>query len=90
MSTIKGKVIFVGEIVEVSEKFRKREFVVNTNEQYPQAILIQVTQDKCESVPPEFSDVEVHYNLRGREWTNPQTGERRFFNTIEAWKIDVI
>jgi hypothetical protein len=31
--------------------------------------------------------VEVSFNLRGREWTSPQ-GEVKFFNTIEAWRIE--
>ena len=30
--------------------------------------------------------VEVFFNLRGREWTNPQ-GEVKVFNTLDAWKI---
>ena len=33
-------------------------------------------------------EVTAHINLRGREWTNPQ-GEVKYFNTIEAWKLDL-
>ena len=32
--------------------------------------------------------VEVFFNLRGREWTNPQN-EVKVFNTLDAWKIEV-
>jgi hypothetical protein len=32
-------------------------------------------------------NVEVSFNLRGREWTSPQ-GEVKYFNTIEAWRIE--
>jgi len=89
MSTIKGTVKAVFEAVQVSDKFRKREFVVTTSEQYPQDILIQMTNDKCDLVNQigAGQEVEVHYNLRGREWQSPQ-GEYKYFTTIEGWKID--
>ena len=35
----------------------------------------------------EGDQVEVFFNLRGREWTNPQ-GEVKVFNTLDAWKIE--
>jgi hypothetical protein len=34
-------------------------------------------------------EVDVHLNIRGRSWTNPQ-GETKYFNTLEAWKIEVL
>ena len=74
----------------VSDKFRKREFVLTDNSsQYPQHISFQCTQDKCSLLDNinEGETVTVHFNLRGREWTSPQ-GEVKFFNTLEAWKID--
>ena len=32
-------------------------------------------------------EIEVSYNLRGREWTNPD-GVVKYFNTLECWRID--
>jgi hypothetical protein len=56
---------------------------------YPQDILFQATQDKCTLLDSfQANDsVEVSFNLRGREWTSPQ-GEVKYFNTIEAWRIE--
>src|SRR5437868_6367023 len=74
----------------VSEKFKKREFVITDNSsQYPQIISFQATQDRCAILDPiQVGDVvTVHFNIRGREWTSPQ-GEIKYFNTLEAWKID--
>jgi len=92
MYKIKGKVKAVGQTTQVSEKFSKREFVVtDESEKYPQDIMLQLTQDKCsllDSVQVN-QEVEVSFNLRGRGWTNPQ-GEVKYFNTLEAWKIDFI
>jgi hypothetical protein len=74
----------------ISDKFKKREFVLTDNSsQYPQHISFQCTQDKCSLLDSinEGETVTVHFNLRGREWTSPQ-GEVKYFNTLEAWKID--
>jgi hypothetical protein len=75
---------------QVSEKFRKREFVISENSsQYPQVISFQLTQDRCsliDSVNPG-DEIKVHFNLRGREWANAQ-GETKYFNSLEAWKIE--
>ena len=78
------------DTVQVSEKFSKREFVLTDNSSmYPQDIMFQLTQDKC-SLLDGFNlqdQVEVSFNLRGREWTSPQ-GEKRYFNTLDAWRIE--
>jgi hypothetical protein len=52
---------------------------------------MQVTQDKCSLLDTISVGmvVEVSINLRGKSWTNPQ-GETKYFNTLEAWKIDVL
>jgi hypothetical protein len=76
---------------QVSDKFKKREFVLTleANTDYPQHVSFQLTQDKT-SLLDLFElgqELTVSYNLRGREWINPQ-GETKYFNTIEAWKIE--
>lgn len=74
---------------QVSTSFKKRELVVTTDEQYPQHIMIEFTQDKTDLLnnyrPGE--EVKVSINLRGREWVSPQ-GETRYFNTIQGWRIE--
>jgi hypothetical protein len=77
---------------QVSDRFRKRDFVITDNSsQYPQHISFQLTQDKCALID-QFnpgSEIRVFFNLRGREWKSPQ-GEIKYFNTIEAWKIEAV
>ena len=89
---MKGKVKVVGSTVAISEKFSKREFVVvdDTN-MYPQDIQFQLTQDKCNLIDSLAigDEVEVSFNLNGREWVNPK-GESKFFNTLDVWKINKI
>ena len=71
--------------------FEKRDLVITTEEQYPQTIIIQFTQQRCDLLDSlqVGQRVKVYINIRGREWTNPQ-GEIKYFNTIEGWKIEVI
>jgi hypothetical protein len=87
---IKGVLKVKNNEIQVNEKFRKREFVLTESSgNYPQHILFQLTQDRC-SLINNYNvgdEINVFFNLRGREWTSPQ-GEIRYFNTIEAWKIE--
>ena len=85
---IQGRIKLIGQVQDISSSFRKREFVVTTEEQFPQDILIEVTQDRVNLLDgfQVGTIVKVDINLRGREWTSPQ-GEVRYFNTIQAWKI---
>jgi translation initiation factor IF-3 len=84
-----GKMVKVFPKNQVSEKFVKREFVIETNDTYPQKILVQMTQDRCDLLDGigEGENVKVMINLRGREWTNPE-GVVKYFNSIEGWKIE--
>jgi hypothetical protein len=88
---VAGKIVAIMPTQVVSEKFSKREFVVETPDQYPQQILFQLTQDKCSLLDSlkVGQEIDVHLNIRGRSWQNPQ-GETKYFNTLEAWKIDVL
>ena len=69
--------------------FRKRELVVTTDEQYPQMLMIEFVQDKCELLNNYAvgQDVKVSINLRGREWINPE-GVAKYFNSIQGWRIE--
>lgn len=86
---ISGTVKTINPEQQVSASFKKRELVVTTSEQYPQHILIEFTQDKCDLLNSfrAGEEIKVGINLRGREWVNPQ-GETRYFNSIQGWKIE--
>lgn len=86
---VAGKLVVINATQVVSEKFLKRTFVVETQDQYPQQIEFQLTQDKCDYLDAYKvgEQVNVSINIRGRAWTNP-AGETKYFNTLEAWKIE--
>ena len=86
---VTGKIKMIDQTKEVgSGGFKKRDIVVTTDEQYPQHILVQFVQDKCDLLNnfQAGEQVKIDINLRGREWTNPQ-GETVYFNTIQGWRI---
>jgi hypothetical protein len=86
---IVGKIKVINPTKEVSDTFKKRELVVTTDEQYPQHILIDFVQDKCDLLD-KFQvgqEVKVSINLQGKEWSNPN-GEVKYFNSIKGWRIE--
>ena len=87
----KGMIKVINEVKQVSEKFKIREFVITTDGQYPQDISFQLAQDKCDLINDyKLGDqIEVAFNLRGREWIN-DSGTSKYFNTLDAWKISKI
>lgn len=89
---ITGTIKVKNNEVQVSEKFKKREFVITDNSsQYPQHIQFQLTQDRCGLIEnyKVGDEIKVFFNLRGREWKNPQ-GEVKYFNSLEAWRIESV
>ena len=86
--TIQGKITEIKDEQIITPSFKKREFVITTNEQYPQDVLLEFTQDKCDELNKANigQEVKVDFNLRGRKWVNPD-GESKYFNTLQAWRI---
>lgn len=89
---VQGKIKMIGETATFGNSgFRKRELVVTTDEQYPQHIMIEFVQDKCDILNAYKieQNVKVGINIRGREWVNPQ-GESKYFNSIQGWRIEKV
>ncbi|PWA06855.1 DUF3127 domain-containing protein [Flavobacterium psychrotolerans] len=86
---VSGKIKVINAEQQVSASFKKRELVVTTDEQYPQHIMIEFTQDKCDLLNNYHigEPVKVSINIRGREWVSPQ-GETKYFNSIQGWRIE--
>ena len=87
---ISGKIHVMNDTQQVTERFRKREFVLelSDNPSYPQFVQFQLTGNRCENLDG-FSvgdEVQVEFSLRGREWKSPR-GEVKFFNSLDVWAI---
>jgi hypothetical protein len=88
--TINGIIKLIKPTQQVSASFCKREFVIETIDQYPQTILLELHQDRVDIIDSftEGQEVICSLNLKGRLWVSPQ-GEEKYFNTIICWKITV-
>ncbi len=87
---VTGRIKKIEETKEYgSNGFKKREIVITTEDQYPQHILIEFVQDKCALLDSyqEGQDVKIAFNLRGREWVNPE-GVAKYFNSLNGWRIE--
>jgi len=86
---ITGKLKLIKETQSFgSNGFTKREFVITTDDQYPQHIILEVVKDKCIALD-KFNvgdEVKAFVNVRGREWINPE-GVSKYFNTLQVWKL---
>lgn len=91
---IQGKLHVKFDTVQATEKFQRRQFVVecSDNPMYPQYISFELTQDRCPELDKyKVGDtIEVVFNLRGRSWTDKNSGEVKYFNTLEAWRIQAV
>jgi hypothetical protein len=90
---ITGKVIDILPVVQVSDKFRKREFVIEKKEPGNTAVFIdyikfQLTQDKCDLINESFinEEIKIMFNIKGNKWE--RDGKVNYFTNLDAWKIE--
>ena len=85
---IQGTIKKISTVQTFGSGFQKREFVLVTEETYPQTIVIELHSSRIDIIDPfkEGDRAKVGINILGKEWASPQ-GETKYFNTIVAWKI---
>lgn len=79
-----GKIKKIFDQQDFPSGFYKREFVVTTDEKFPQDLKLDCLKEKVEMLQDlkEGDPVQVHFDIRGREWND------RFFVDLTAWKIE--
>jgi len=87
-----GTIKSISEEVQVTDSFKKRVFVLTTDDMYPQDLEIECVQDNTTILDKVKvgESVEVSINLRGREYTKKDGSGLGYFNSINAWKIDTL
>lgn len=87
---IKGIVHEIGDTESISEKLNKRELILECgdNPQYLEYVKFEALNDRCDLLDKirEGDSIEVHFNLRGRPWTD-KSGKKSYFNSLQLWKI---
>lgn len=90
---VTGKLIAKYETVQRSEKFRTREFVIETAEDIGGRIInnyikFQSVQDRTTLVD-RFNagdTIKVHFNIKGSKWE--KNGQVNYITNLDAWRIE--
>jgi hypothetical protein len=93
---ISGRLAEIFETQRVSDRFQKREFVLEIKSsgtsgyEFVDLIKFQSTQEKCSMLDQYQVDdtVKVSFNLRGRKWE--RDGQVSYFTNLEAWRIEKV
>jgi len=89
---ISGKVILKEDTQQISDRFKKREFVIEVenerNSDWNDFIKFQLTQDRCDLLETVSVDenIKVSFNIKGRKWE--KDGKVNYFSNLEAWRIE--
>lgn len=87
---IRANIVEIGPVQQITDSFKKREFVVEyaENPKYPEYIKFETVQDKVSLLDglAVGSVVSIAFNLRGRAYTD-KMGKKAYFNSLQAWKI---
>lgn len=88
-----GILIVKGEEHQISEKFKKREFVVETSKEvgdntYTENIKFQLTQEKCDLLEDYKvgEGIKVMFNIKGNRWE--KNGNVSYFVNLDAWGLN--
>lgn len=83
----------VGTIKAIQEpqqfnKLTKVACIIETDEKFPQTILVEFLNDSIEKLNRYAAGdyVVIGINIRGREWQSP-SGEVKYFTSINGWTI---
>ncbi len=85
---LKGKLIKIlameSGVARSGNPWKKQEFVIETQDQYPKKICLTLFNDKVtllDGIMPG-DDLEVSFDIESREFNN------KWYHNINAWKID--
>jgi len=80
---VQGRIKVIFDTQTFDSGFTKREFVVTTQEQYPQDIKLELIKERTALVDSfNVGDmVNVSFNLRGNEYNE------RYYVNLQAWRL---
>lgn len=90
-----GKLAAKFNIVQRTETFKTREFVIEKSEDIngrtiTNYIKFQCVQDKT-ALPDRFSigdDVKVFFNIKGTKWV--KDGKENYITNLDAWRMEAV
>lgn len=89
---IMGVIVHIEPTVQVNDRFKKREFVLEITEQingnnYTNYAKLQTVQAKCDLLDRYGvgEQVTVSFNVKGNKWE--KDGKVQYITNLDAWKI---
>jgi hypothetical protein len=90
-----GKLIAKFDIVQRSENFKTREFVIEKTEDingrsFTNYVKFQCVQDKT-AMPDRYSigeEVKVQFNIKGSRWE--KDGRTNYITNLDAWRMETL
>lgn len=90
---ITGKLLVKQDTQHVSDRFKKREFVLELSDEingnvYTNYAKMQLVQNKCEILDRfnEGDNVKVSFNVKGNKWE--RDGKVNYITNLDAWRIE--
>ncbi len=92
---IVGKLVAVFDIVQRTETFKTREFVIEKSEDIGGRVItnyvkFQCVQDKT-AMPDRFAlgdEVKVQFNIKGTKWV--KEGKENYITNLDAWRMETM
>ncbi len=92
---ITGKLVAKYDIVQRSETFKTREFVIEKSEDIGGRVItnyvkFQCVQDKT-VLPDRFNlgdEVRVQFNIKGSKWV--KDGRENYITNLDAWRMEAV
>ena len=81
--TLNGTIKVIEQTQEFSSGFTKREFVITTDDKYPQDIKLELIKDNCAKLD-QYSvgqSITVDFNVRGNEFNG------KYYVNLQAWRL---
>lgn len=81
---ITGKIKLIREEQSFQSGFTKREFIITTEDKYPQDISFELLKDKTSLISGcnDGDRLKVFFEIRGREYNG------KYYNSLVAWKLE--
>ena len=87
MNTIKGSIKLIEETKEYGANgFTKRQFILTTDEKYPQEVKLELYKDDCDLLDAYSTgdSIEATFNIKGNEYKG------NYYVNLQAWKMKLL
>lgn len=92
---VTGKLLVKYDPIQVSDKFKKREFVIELAEEingnvYTNFAKLQLVQNKCEIIDRYNTGdvVKVTFNIKGNSYVDKKDGQTKYITNLDAWRVE--